>query len=498
MSTTDTFSNRRRTPFDFVLVVLTISILGCHTPNLCSRRCFVSSELSSRTGSQLGSGGGISGGSFPPGITVDDGLTADEAVATALWNNSAYHELLAQLGISRAQLFNAGLISDPQFIIYFPMGPNQLQLTTYQAVDALWLRPIRQRAAQLDLCELSQTMVQNGLNLVRDVRVAHANLVLAQQRAALTEESFRLREQIARLAEKRLEGGDISELEATTSQVDSLQSEALALSNQQDIRLAQETLRVLLGTSLGAEDILAVDDMEYLPSSISTDQLVQTAFAMRPDLRALELRKTAACERARLARKQFMNLDAVFYGKDVTSPAFQVNPGLRFTLPIFNGNRGNIAIADAVVQQVDRQYASACDRIQLEVRTAATQLRQAEQQRALFQDRILPKLAAAAELARRNYVDGGVAYFLVLQATGQHIDTQVRRIEAEAAFRRARAELERGVGRRILPGETLPVIQSPENETISATQGTDFPTGNTAQPLVPDEFEEHSPKVSQD
>jgi len=154
----------------FLLASLILAA-GCKTPFPCSQRPVVSADLASRVGAEIGPGCGVQGAQLPPMVSLEDGVTEDEAVAAALWNNAAYNELLSQLGISRAQLFDAGLISGrPQLVLFFPVGPKQLEFTTFQAIDAIWLRPIRQRAAQLDLGELSQTMVQNGLNVTRDVR----------------------------------------------------------------------------------------------------------------------------------------------------------------------------------------------------------------------------------------------------------------------------------------------------------------------------------------
>ena len=62
----------------------------------------------------------------------------------------------------------------------------------------LYLRPIRVRAAELDVGRVSEQMVQGGLNLVRDTRLAYANLVLAQQRAMTS--TFELRSQAAEIS----------------------------------------------------------------------------------------------------------------------------------------------------------------------------------------------------------------------------------------------------------------------------------------------------------
>lgn len=415
----------------------------------CSQKPLVSNELAARAGAELGTNCGLANGSLPPGLDVNDGITEEEAVSLALWNNAALGELVAQLGISRGQLYDAGLISDPQLVLLFPVGPKQFEFTTFQAIDALWLRPIRRRAAELDLCELSQRMIQNGLNTARDVRLAHANLVLAQERMQLTAEARELRDSIQSLAEKRLSAGDISDLEVTSTKIEELTAKATAASAVHDVVLAQEQLRVLMGVPLATEQIFAVKLPDSLDLLSDKEAVVAMAMAMRPDLRAIEIRKNAAERRLELAKKQFMSFEGGYDANSDGEQGFESGPALRFTLPIFNGNRGQIAIAEAVVTQVDKQYFSLRDQIELDVRTAITQLDQAVEQLKLFDDQILPTLREAQELSQSNYLDGGVPYFLVLQTTGQFVDAQLRRADAAAVAGRAIAELERSVGQSL-------------------------------------------------
>lgn len=437
-------------PRSTITVAIVLGLLaGCRTPMPCNQRSLVSSELVCRAGAELGSNCGVSSSSVPPGVAVVDGITADEAVSIALWNNAALGELLSQLGVSRAQLYDSGLISDPQLILLLPMGPKQFELTTFQAVDELWLRPIRRRAAELDLCELSRQMIQNGLNTARDVRLAHADLVLAQDRKQLTDESHRLRQAIQSLAEKRLVAGDISDLEVTTTAIDALTAKATSASAVHDVTLAQERLRTLMGLSLSADEIVAAQSDRLLLETDDKDSLVALAHAMRPDLRALEIRKNAVCRRLELAQKQFMRFEGGYDANSDGEKGFESGPALRMTLPIFNRNRGQIAIAQALVHQVDTQFVSLRDQIELDVRSAITQFNQAQEQLRLIDDEILPVLEEAQELSQRNYINGGVPYFLVLQTTGQFVDAQLRRATALAATRRALAQLERGIGQRL-------------------------------------------------
>ena len=468
-------------------VVATVAMLlltGCHTGELQQRRSTVSGEIANRFGTGLSTEMGPGQTQLPPGITTDDGVTEDEAVAIALWNNAAYQEMLAQLGVSNAQLLDAGLIADPQFQLFFPLGPKQLEFTTFQAVDALWLQPIRVKAAELDVDRVTQSMVQNGLNVIRDARVAHANLVAVSEQSEVAQEAARLRQQIADLARKRLDAGDISELEFTTSRIDALQAKAAAERAEHDVTLARDRLRTVVGLVSPESRVQSPEMMVTaapLDSRLSTldsvDVLVDHALAMRPDLRAAEIAIEAASKRAGLAQSQFMNLDAIYDANGQGTRGFESGPGLRFSIPLFNRNQGGIAIADAQWQQAARQYVTIRDQVTLDVRSAHTQLAQARENLAALREEILPVLREAEELARRNYENGGTPYFLVLQTTGQYLDARLRESQLAADQRRAIAELDRSVGHRVSAMAEPPRLPPvPAVEAVSQSSGSKHAT----------------------
>ena len=269
--------------------------------------------------------------------------------------------------------------------------------------------------------------------------VAHADLVQAQQQSDVARDAESIRSQIAELAMKRLADGDISELEAATSQIDALQAKEPARAVQ-DVALAQHRLRTILGLTMLDAPIVAVGNggpvAELGASAIGQGQagaveddaeaLISTALAMRPDLRAAEIAIEAAWERIGLANHQFMTLDAVYDANGEGFEGFESGPGLRFTLPIFNGNRGGIAIAKAQWQKAARQYVTVRDQITLDARTARTQLLQARENLRWVQNEILPATKEAELMARRNYQSGGATYFLVLQTTGPYLDARMR------------------------------------------------------------------------
>jgi outer membrane protein, heavy metal efflux system len=462
-------------------VVLTclalLATTGCHSTSSQRTRADISSHVASRFGSDIGVQETAGDALIPPGIVLNDGVSEDDAVQVALWNNAVFQESLAQLGISNAQLLDAGLIADPQFSLFFPLGAKQLEFTAFQAVDALWLQSIRVKAAELDVDRVTQSMVQNGLDVIRDARVAHANLVAVTEQAEVAREAASLRQQIADLAQKRLNAGDISELEFTASRIDALQAKAAAERAKHEVTLARERLRTVMGIALYGDSLPVVSELELKGTSRDVDALVDEALAMRPDLRAAEIAIEVAGERAGLARYQFMNLDAIYDANAKGQRGgFESGPGLRFTVPIFNRNQGGIAIADAQWDQAVRQYVTVRDQVTLDVRSAHIQLVQASENLTTLREEILPALGEAEKLARRNYENGGTPYFLVLQTTGQYLDARLRESQLAADMRRAIAELDRSVGHRVsvvTAPDQLPQVPAVEAASRSSREPTE-------------------------
>lgn len=154
--------------------------------------------------------------------------------------------------------------------------------------------------------------MQNGLNVICDARVAHTDLVAAWERADLAREAAALRSQIADLAGRRLAAGDISELEVTSSQIESLRATALADSMQHEVTLARDLLVNAMGLREFEGNLDAIPKSGALQLDRDAAELIEEAVAMRPDLRAAELRIESAQERAGLSRREFLNLDVIY------------------------------------------------------------------------------------------------------------------------------------------------------------------------------------------
>ena len=210
---------------------------GCAANHVMIGREQIDDEIRSRTGKGIQVDAGRT--PVPSGVSIDDGLSADEAVAIALWNSPAFEATLADLGIARADLIDARLLKNPVLSLLFPVGPKQLEWTLQFAVDAVWQRPRRMAAASLNLQVVGQRLVSDGLMLVASVRQAYADASAAERRVALAAENVELSTRIAGIAEARLRAGDISELEARAPRTDAAQAR-LALRSLEHDRASTE------------------------------------------------------------------------------------------------------------------------------------------------------------------------------------------------------------------------------------------------------------------
>ena len=220
-------------------------------------------------------------------VEWSDGLSEDEAIVIGLWNNPAYQELLADLRIAQADVIQAAQVLNPRVTTMLPLGPKQWELALQVPIDVLWLRPIRVSAAELESHRVAERLVQDGLNAIRDVRVAYIDWQLAIERAELTERGAQLRQDVARIAEARLAAGDVAELDVTAIRVDALSVKGDALRAARAADLAREQLRYVLGLQL-ADYELHPSPPTDLPQTFEfdIDHLVADAVSSRPDLRS--------------------------------------------------------------------------------------------------------------------------------------------------------------------------------------------------------------------
>ena len=427
------------------VITFTIGTTACAATGRAPDRSTVDAAIRSR---------GLSGirvegtAPLPPDTSIDDGLTSQEAVAIALWNSPSFQATLANLGIARADLVEAGLLRNPIFSLLFPWGPKQLEWTLQFPFEALWQRPRRVAAAQLNAQAVGERLVWDALTLVAQTRAAHAEALIADRRLQLTIEITDLVQRLTGITEARLRAGDISELEARSARTDAARVQVVRRAVEHDRNLARLTLAAIIGLDLVGEQLRPVPSEGVDPAACGTDAArLEDALASRPDVRAAEIGIEAAAQRARWERSRVVTLFGILDANGGGAEGFESGPGVGFEVPLFSRNQGGIGRADAEVERASRQYAAVRAQVVSDVRSAAVRAQQAEQAISAWRSEIVPSLEVEQRQAESAYQAGEIPLFMLLDVSRRLVDGRMRLLDAEADLQRATIALERSIGR---------------------------------------------------
>lgn len=383
---------------------------------------------------------------WPPGLSAASSLTPDDAAVVAVWNNKQLQADLATLGIAKGDLIDAGLLRNPRLDMLMPVGAKPFELLLNFPIDVFWQRGRRVQAAEHAYEQLGNSLIQNGLNVIRDARWAHSDLVLAQQRQEVAQRSVALRERIMQLTEARLRAGDISELDAMAAKSDLASAKEQLARLSPESAVANERLRFVLGLSQypGLLSVQAEPAGTSAPPPVS--DLLEKAMGSRADLKAAEISIAAATKRAGWERTRLSLVSAQLSSKGIGTNGILTGPGISAELPIFHRNQGLIARADADVEVQMRLYLALKQRVAFEVQEARELLLQAQAGLSRVSGDVLPALQKTVSLAQQQYEKGEVAYLFVLEQTRGLVDAELRLADSEALVRRGVAQLERSVG----------------------------------------------------
>lgn len=444
-----------------------LAVAGCVTAPVASRDT-VSAQLAERAGLHLGPAPKAGKVYLPNGASVSSGILEDEAVLIALWNNAAFQELLADLNIAHGDLVQAGLLPNPEALYFVSMPDKPFKYAVELPLEAFWLRPIREAAATREAQRVGQRVTQAALDLIRDVRQTHADILLARARAEVATEAVAVRTGIAKFAAVRLTEGDISEQEAATARIDAHQADQALARLRYESALAEERFRNLLGLGCDRAAIYLWNCPAPLHLDLDADALSAEATCSRPDALAAEEAYRAAQERLHLARAGWVRFLGIADATSGRATGHELGPAFRFTVPIFNWNQGGIARAEAELERADRNRTTVRNQILLDVRLAHTRYAQARAERDVLVRQVRPEVDRAVRLTQTAYEEGNTPYVVVLETTRQYLDTKVRLAELDADLRRAWADLERSVGRRLCapaaPPAKMPEVRPlPEN-----------------------------------
>ena len=287
------------------------------------------------------------------------------------------------------------------------------------------------------------------------LRLAFADLLLAQERAQTLESSLselnRLVD-VLRVREQEGEGSRFDRLRAEREVADidtDLSTVAI------DRLTAQARLAAFFAPGTDPAGLTAVGRLTDGGTVPDLDSLVAQAVARRSDYRALTLSEAQWATERRAAERLRRPGAAVTAGVKRAGPPTARESGYVVTatvaVPLFNRGQAQVARAEAARGRTDAERQALRARIESEVRVSHAAASRYRELADSYRAGSVERAAELAAIATTGYEEGEYGILELLDAHRVTLGAGLRLLDLSAAARRAAVELDRAIG-----GETTP------------------------------------------
>ena len=339
----------------------------------------------------------------PSPVDLASPLSDIDAGRLALVGSPDLAAARAGVGVAGAQLFAAGLLPDPQVSLSLdrPAGINLVDaLAAGIALDlaSLFVRADKVAAARhsanqtrLDVAWTEWLAFNHVRTLVRRIDYLSRQIALAKDAETIADGLYRLTKDAMSVGDARLD-------DATIYQIGFLDARDRRLGLQRQLEATWLDLDTSIGLAPDARLRLAGAPALRTLNSLDHKNMARAAMASRLDLQAL--REAYASMERNVAASTRMSLPLPQLGLNRardTAGIWSKGASIGLALPLWNRNRGQIAIATATRTQLAMEYAARVHQANGDIAAALADLRNLERERlALAQQ--LPTLEASAEV----------------------------------------------------------------------------------------------------
>ncbi len=394
-------------------------------------------------------------------------VSADAAVQIALLNNRRLQATYEVLGITQAELVQAGLLENPVFLgsAIRPHGdgsPTVLDLSIAQNFLNILMRPARKRLAA---AQFEQAKLQVGhavLELVTAVELAYYERVGAHQVVAMRRLIVEAAGASLEMARRLREAGNASEL-AYANERNLFEAARIELARSEAALVeAREQLTQLMG--LWGKRV-AFEVPEKLPDipaeELPLDGLEALAVQHRLDLAAAG-REVEILAAALGISRNWRWIAVAEIGIDAERELdgrWLYGPEVAIEIPVFDQRQAKLARLAAQLRQSEQRLAALAVEIRSEVRRHRDHLLMTRDLIVHYSSVVIPLRERIVELNQQEYNFMLRGVFELLLAKRDEYDAYQEYIEAVRDYWQTRAKLQRAVGHALTGG-----LPGPETE----------------------------------
>ena len=386
-------------------------------------------------------------------------ITLRDAVALALVNNPKLKAFSLDIRAAEARKLQAGLLPNPEIDLEVEefggtgglagFDSSQTSIQIGQLIELSDKRSKRTHLAALekDLAELD--FKSERLDVMNEVARAFIDVLTAQEQLSLSKELVDLSEKAYSIVAERVRAGQDSPVEETKAKIAFSNTRIEFERAGKELVSARYQLAAAWGSSNpafekvtgGFYEISPAPSLEELAGLISQNPDIARWPAEKERSRAvLELEKARAASDIKLGA-------GVQYFDDGDDSAFIL--GLSIPFPLFDRNQGNIQEAMYMLAKSEQQRKAVETNLRAALAEASTKLSSSFNEITIIKNDVLPLAGSAFDAAGQGYREGKFEYLMVLDSQRTFFEVRAKYIEALAGYHKARADVERLIGRDI-------------------------------------------------
>ena len=349
----------------------------------------------------------------PTEIDLSQPLDLDAIAVIAVVTNPDLKALRLRAGVSQAQLFSARLLPDPTLssgVSKVASGPDPLvDLANALVLD---INALRTRGARIAVARAQTKQVQlniawaewqtSGQARIQAVRIAGLERI-----NALAEATYAANAGLLDRAMAAAGRGDLNPDQVQAARLSAYLAQQQRRVSQRDLATARFELTRLLG--LPPETALVLAPVPQSPAPPTAELLFAVAIKERSDLQALQAGYASQEAAVRLAiLNQFPTLSLTANANRDSAGNLLLGPAVDFTLPLWNRNRGAIAVERSTRAALRAEYDARIFQTRAQIAAAVAGMGIATVQRdAVLKG--LPKLEMFAQATARAAARGDLA-----------------------------------------------------------------------------------------
>jgi len=399
-------------------------------------------------------------------------LTADAAVQIALLNNPNLQAVYEDLGITQADVVEAGLLENPVIFgqVRFPNRSeesNNYEFGITQNFLNILMQPARKKLSAIRFEQVKLQVADEVIQLVAEVRRTYYSALGARQVRDLRSEITSAARSSFELALRLHSAGNISALELARENAHFEQSR-LELANSETALLDErEQLTRLMGFWGPQTNWQLPEQLPDIPiSEISLERLESMAIESRLDL-AAEKKAVEALAQAlgiTIDWRWIGHIEVGISRERETDRTWVTGPALAIELPIFNQRQADIARLEAQLRRSQNRLTAQAIDIRSEVRSLKNRLIMQRNLIDHYRRTVLPLREQIVDLTLKKYNYMLTGAFDLLMAKQQEFEAYQKYLETVRDYWIIRTEMQRSLGGR-LPGH----MQSRHNIRSSTT-----------------------------